>query len=109
MSRTIRRTRDKRRNKSGRSNFDDWCTHDWVHMEGNSRCWVKVKLEGKAYWKGWWRFHSDRLTGWGNPKGCRVESNRIARAQNKEEIIRYFKDPDYEVLIRKPRCLSWDR
>jgi hypothetical protein len=111
MSRTIRRTRDKRRNKSGCSNFDTSWTFDWVHPEHLELhgCWVRVKLEGKAYEKAWWRFHSDWNTTWGNGKGSRVDAEGQCRMKNKLELARYSKDDEYEIQLYEPRCLSWDR
>lgn len=111
MSRTIRRTRDKRRNKSGSSNFETNWTHDWTRPEGTTWHfpWTRVLREGKDFDKAWWRFHSDWNIPWGNGKGLRLDAEGQCRMNNKLELARYLKDNEYEVFTYEPRCLSWDR
>jgi hypothetical protein len=107
MSKTIRRTRAKKHNKSGRSNFVTYWVTNWTYDEEG--LWKRIPLEGKEYDQAYWRFHSDRLKHLGNSKGSRHEAERNCRRKNKEELFRYFKDEDYEVMLHEPRCLSWDR
>jgi hypothetical protein len=106
MSRTIRRTRDKRRNDSGRSHFDHHWTHDWVRFGST---WKSVKLEGKEFDKAYWRFHSDRVKrGWSYSKTLRAMFEKTTRAQNRQELVRYYQNSDYEVMTHKTACLSWE-
>ena len=108
MSRTIRRNRDNKKSKQYRRYYGDisWWTHDWNRDENG--CWVKTKKEGKDFWRGYWRFHGDRIKSWAYPKDLRKSSHREARAKNRVEIIRYYKDDEYEVMEHWPRDLSWD-
>ena len=107
MSRTIRRIRDKKKNSPQRYYGDiTWWTHDWIRKEEGH--WIKVKKEGKAYGRGYWRFHGDRIKGWSYTKWLRQDAEGQARMKNKTEIARYLKDEDYEVIDHQPRDLSWD-
>ena len=115
MSRTIRRTRDKRRNKSGRSNFVETYIFDRVenYMDLTWESWAgmpKVKLTGKEYDKQFWRFHRDTHNsyGWSNGTYTRKRFENRLRMLNKQEIQKFWKDPDYEVILFKPFCLSWE-
>ena len=110
MSRTIRRTRDKKRNKSGRSNFvDDWTT-EYVYDYGYLGPRRLVQLEGKAFQKAYWTFHNDTLKHYGgNHPYARKRYEDKCRMKNKNEIDRYLKDTDYEVITYNPGCLSWER
>lgn len=56
----------------------------------------------------YWHFHSDQLKHLGNGAYGRANAERNCRRKNKEELIRYYKDEDYEILPHNPRCLSWD-
>ena len=116
MSRTIRRTRDKRRNKSGRSNFAKDYVFDRVenYLDLTWQSWAGmplVKLTGKEYDKQFWSFHGDTKPGygWGNGTYSRKHSEDCLRMLNKQEIIKYLKDSDHEVIPHKPFCLSWER
>lgn len=122
MSRTIRRTRDKKRNKSGRSHFERDYTFDRECSEEKEffysadlgiswRSRPLVKLQGKAFSKAYWKFHSDtsRGYGWGNPQYSRFAFEKHCRMKNKGEIVRYYKDENHEVFAHKPACLSWER
>jgi hypothetical protein len=116
MSRTIRRTGDKKRNKSGRAHFE----HDYTHTYGDSNfesgfyawgCKRSVKLEGKEFDKAFWKFHRDNHNsyGWSNHTWDRWHYEQRCRMKNKEEIIRFLKDDEYEVIVYQPGCLSWER
>jgi hypothetical protein len=111
MSRTIRRTRDKKRNKSGRSHFENSYTYDWLHTGPINSIWLKVKMEGKAFEKAYWKFHGDRHNSYGfsNSTWSRFDAETSCRMKNKTEIIRYYKNEEYDVFAYNPRCLSWDR
>lgn len=79
MSRTIRRIRDKRRNDSGRSHFEELFTWEWTD---NGLASHKVKLEGQAYDKAWWRFHGDRIKGgWSYSASLREMFESTCRAK----------------------------
>ena len=113
MSRTLRRTGDKKRNKSGRSNFE----HDYVtdcYDDHNINGWgglIHYTLAGKAFSKGYWKFHRDSRPGygWGNSNYDRKRFETKCRMDNKQEIARYLKDEEYEVQAYYPGCLSWER
>jgi len=106
MSRTFRRKSGQRTNRATYFAQEDWWTHERVCKDDGS--WVKVKLEGKEYWKGYWRYHGDRIKHWTYPKGLRKESHRAARLKNKREIVSFIQNEDYEVMTHKPRDLSYD-
>jgi hypothetical protein len=110
MSRTIRRTRGKRRNKSGRSSFENDYTFDRIHYGhwGYYAPSKNVKLEGKEFDKAYWKFHGDsNKAQWSYFKSWRVSAEKKCRAKNKEEIVRYYQNVNYEVMLHKPECLSW--
>lgn len=109
MSRTIRRTRDKKRNKSGRSNFvETWITYRECNIFGRGTG-RRIPLTGKEYWKGYWKFYGDSIQRWGNPPYSRKHFEDKCRIKNKNELNRYLKDNEYEVMMYKPGCLSWER
>lgn len=118
MSRTMRRTSDKKRFNSGRSHFVDDYIYDyeekWEGRDGVVDAWrgkPSKKLTGKEYGRAYHKFHGDTNPGygWGNYPYSRYHSHQVARAQNKNQIERYKKDPNHEVVICNVRCLSWDR
>lgn len=115
MSRTIRRTGDKKRNKSGRSNFvkDYIFERDEGHMNGTIDAWCgcpKVKLTGKEYDKQFWRFHRDTHNsyGWNHGTYTRKHFEDRLRMLNKQEIAKYLKDPEHIVIPFMPFDLSWE-
>jgi hypothetical protein len=110
MSRTIRRKGDKKRNKSGSSSSIHWYITDWsIDKDGNYQ--GRVPLEGKEYDQGYWKFHRDHHNsyGWSNHTWDRWHYEQRCRMKNKEEIIRYLNDENYEVFAHQPGCLSWER
>lgn len=114
MSRTFRRKGDKKRNKSGRSHFEKDYTVDRATSPIASwryRNLPLISLEGKAFDKGYWKFHRDSGPGygWGNSNYDRKRSETKCRMDNKQEIARYLKDEEYEVQAYYPGCLSWER
>ena len=116
MSRTIRRTRDKRRNKSGRSHFvkDYVYDRDETYLGLGWQSWAgmpMVKLTGKEYDKQFWKFHADTKPGygWGNPNYSRKHFEDRLRMLHKQELLKYLKDDEHEVILDKPFCLSWER
>lgn len=113
MSRTIRRTKEKKRLKSGKSHFVKDYVTDYAMPEG-VEAWRGAKtvyLTGKEYDKGYYTFHGDtqRNFGWSNPPYDRKESINAWRNKNKMEIIRFIQNNDHEVVVHKVRCLSWER
>lgn len=113
MSRTVRRTKEKKRNKSGSSHFINYYVTDSFLPEGVTH-WgggKKVLLTGKEYSQGYYYFHGDtsRNHCWGNHKVSRVYSHRKWDTTMKEEVLRFMKDPDYEIIVYKLPCIAWDR
>ena len=113
MSRTFRRKGDKKRNKSGRSNFE----HDYItdcYDDDSIIGWaglVHYTLTGKAFSKAYWKFHGDTNPsyGWGNTKYDRRRFEAKCRMDNKQEIYSYLKDDEYEIQVYYPGCLSFER
>lgn len=99
MSRTYRR-------KHGESPF--WarttCGYD---SEG---IWRRVPLEGDELVKSVAKYHSDSGFGHGGPsKWFKTITHREFKRKSKEEIIRYYKDEEYEVqILNNPRWPYWD-
>lgn len=113
MSRTIRRTGDKKRNKSGRSNFVEDYTFDYVENYLDVDAWSgkpKVKLTGDEFHKEYWRFHRDSKAGygWGNGTYTRKHFEDRLRMQNKLEIQKFMKNENHVVIPVKPHDLSWE-
>lgn len=106
MSRTIRRTGKKPNNFSGFNHTEHWYFHHWVYDDEGRLVWKKK--EGKDLKKAWWDFHNDTLRGGSYPKAWRRVTIREARVKNKNELAKYFKNPEYEIMDHEPRCLSWD-
>lgn len=116
MSRTIRRTSSKKKNKSGPSDLIKWYitekTDVWEGSKGDVSSYggcPRIEKTGKDYDKALSKFYADSHYTRGNSKGLRHSSHVITRSKNKGELIRYENNPDYEIMLQKPRCLSWDR
>lgn len=92
MSRTIRR----KKNKQHHSNFVS--------------SYVDGKMSDEAFNTAFWRFHRDskKNYGWVCGKMFFAEEEAITRAKNKQELIRYNKNEDYEVVNHFPRDVSWE-
>ena len=110
MARTIRRKGDKKRNKSGGSNSIEWYITDWKN-DDDGLYQGRVELVGKEFDKGYWKFHRDHHNsyGWSNHTWTRARYEDRCRMKNKEEIIRFMKDEEYEIFAYQPGCLSWER
>lgn len=70
-----------------------------------------IQLEGDARAKKlrWW--HEDKAHWWGArpPKPYRMEVEMQHRAAARSELVRWLKDPDYEVMtLSKPKLDYWD-
>lgn len=119
MSRTIRRKRHK-------TQYQHCSNHDvndviWVQDDnwGYSlndlfRTWrtswkqPKRRLEGKEYRKAWWEFHrDDNYFGSNYRWSWRNAAERRSRGRNKDELEKFWKNPEYEVMPVEPECLSW--
>lgn len=118
MSRTIRRTGDKKRNKSGRSHFvENYITdypEEWFGVKGKVKGWgglPTIWKEGREYDKGFHKFHGDtkRGYGWSNHTYTRFRFEQRCRMKNKMEIQKWLNDNEYEVFTYQPGCLSWER
>ena len=115
MSRTIRRTGDKKRNKSGKSNFVEnyTTTYDETWMPDAPfgwRCAPRVEMQGKEFDKAFHKFHGDTKPnyGWSHHWYTRYRFEQRCRMENKQRIIKYLKDPEYVVVPFQPGCLSWE-
>lgn len=118
MSRTIRRKRHKTQYQHCVSHDErDW-TWDQDYEYGYSvgrwsnykTHWKKPKyqLQGKAYKQAWWAFHKDgRIYQTSYKWHWRNVTERKVRGRNKAELVKFWKNPDYEVISHKPECLSW--
>jgi len=102
MSRTIRRTKEKRLGRSSkvrsylRTIPDEW--NGVQPMHGTVWAFPHVWKEDKEYQEGYWRFHRDskKYYGWQLLKGGKTS----ARAHNEKELIKAIKDFDYVPDIR---------
>lgn len=117
MSRTFRRKNNKPHNHSGSSACERDYTTDrvdtWEGAKGSVSAWggkPRVLLTGDEYCKEYHRYHADTKSsyGWAYNKYSRDYSHQQARNKNKVEIVKWFKNPEYEVINHEPRCLSWD-
>lgn len=108
MARTIRRTKEKRRYKSGSSHLESDYLMGWIRM---GTAFIRAPLEGDERIKMYNLFHGDSHSsyGWSNPKYSRYESHMQLRVRYKDEISKYIKNEDYEIPVIRIRCLSWDR
>lgn len=97
MSRTIRRTKEKRLGRSNKLKsyvfkyVPDW--NDTIPMYETCLAFPKQRLEGKEFDEAYWRFHRDskKYYGWQLLKGGKISS----RAFNEHELIKGLKDPEY--------------
>lgn len=109
MSRTIRRTRSKK----NYSHFEKDYTfeRDYEnHKELSGWCAIpKVKLEGREYKKAWHKYHGDTQKNYGWVEGkCYHEIAKVStRAKNREEIARYLKNDEYDVVNHEEPDVSW--
>ena len=92
MSRTIRRIKSK--------DHHSYFFSDYIDGE----------LDEKSFDVVFWRYHRDskKYYGWVCGKEFFAEAEATARAKNKQEIVRYMKNEDYEVVNHFPRDVSWD-
>lgn len=102
MSRTIRRTKEKR---LGRSNYverylttipDEW--NGVQPMHGTVGSFPRIWLTGKDRVESYWRFHRDskKFYGWQLMKG----GKHSACAHNEHELIKAIKDADHVPDLR---------
>lgn len=117
MSRTIRRTKTNKRNPRFLIDYVTYLPQEWDGRDIGNRGirWVKdfprFTLEGKAYDKAYWKFHSDQgfaeffyEDNFEFPMH-EVEGDR--RARYKREIVKWLKDEEYEIQFQ--RCKQvWD-
>jgi hypothetical protein len=117
MSRTIRRKGDKKHNHSGSSSFlKTYVTNYPDYWEGSGgivTAWgglPHLPMTGHEYYEKYYMFHRDTHPGfgWGYYKWLRKNSNKQARSRNKEELARFWKNFDYDIVNHEPRCLSWE-
>lgn len=118
MSRTIRRKRHKNQYQHCVNHEErDWL---WVQddiwgyslnrWDNYRTLWKapKRQLVGKEYDKAWWKYHKDGRFFQSNYRWhWRNAAESRCRVRNKEELARFWKDPEYEVLTHEPECLSW--
>lgn len=98
MSRTIRR-----------KNFvPEWVTHEWKSRDSFSSAWIRVPKEGKELAKALKKHHGDTYR-WDWPtKWVRNDVQTTYRAQARNELARYLKDEEYEVIIPRKNPIPWD-
>ena len=104
MSRTIRR----------KDYVPTWVKTDYVRVPGTWH-YKRVPLEGKELIKSIHRHHSDAgcvtLTGSGIgcPKWFRQNEQQTYRAQCMQELNKYLRNEEYEVMIAaNPKLPYWD-
>lgn len=118
MSRTIRRKRHKTQYQHCYSNDEAdylWVQDDiWGYKLGvmfdYRTLWKSPKrlLTGKEYKKAWWKFHKDdNFFGSNYCWHWRNAAERRGRVKNREELAKFWKNPEYEVMAYEPECLSW--
>jgi len=111
MSRTKRRTNIRP---------PQWITHDYDFVwrdlgDGYQwREWSHIPLEGKELAKSLSKFHGDHgyalyACGSGPGKLFLRQEQKKYRAQAKQELFNFIKNPDYEVMILdNPKLPYWD-
>jgi hypothetical protein len=94
MSRTIRRTKNQRQQGKRHYSYKDFIT-----------------TPHKDYTIPKWRFHSDMMTRHLSFQYFYCEpmepANRTKRRKYDLEVIKWLKDPDYEIQFQRPRQV-WD-
>ncbi len=104
--------------------WKSWQRYDWTAKQyvgerqwyWNDVAWgarKSVPKKGKAYKKGWWKYHSDAMRFWSGNKGpmwwIREQIQRPYRRKAKQEIRKALMDDEYEAIIRdKPKRGWWD-
>lgn len=103
MSRTYRRKKNTRRR------YDQlWAISDWVRPEGTWH-FILVRKEGDELKKALAIYHSDRDYNASPTPWWRKNEWRKIKAQEKQELIRWMKNPDYEVQMHEqPKWPWWD-
>ena len=97
MSRTIRRK------NSPFEHHHVGC--DYIKVSGFFY-WQEIQLtkKDKKYWKQYWKYHSDNHSGVHNSPGrFRRYLNKLWNSQDKQELIRFLKDPDNYEPVFNPR------
>ena len=100
MSRTIRRKNGSKMHYL----YERHYTGDIVLPEGDFgkygswNCGVWVPFEGKAYRKGWWRFHNDTLDF--RNKMFRADWGCV-RSKNRQDLYKWIKNEEHD-------CLFWE-
>jgi hypothetical protein len=102
VSRTIRRTKEKRQGRS--NNERTWLTtipDEWngnIGQHGTVHSFPTVWKVGKEFDQGYWLFHRDssKYFGWNMVKG----GKQSARAHNERELVRALTDPDHVPDLR---------
>lgn len=118
MSRTIRRKKDKCHNHSGSSSsISQYIYHHidyWEGRNGPILSWAgrpKIKLDGKNYKKAQFEYHKDKKLGWSkgryHTKAMRKATHIVHRAQAKQSLANYYKDNNYEIILKDVADLSW--
>lgn len=115
MSRTIRRTKALKHYSRFEKDYTHKPLEEWLDVAPapnyRSNGMPVRPLEGDEYFRRWWHYHSD--------SGCHEfgfedayerpfrEEEGCFRARNKNEIRKWLKDHDYEI-IEKPHKFMWD-
>ena len=108
MSRTIRRKKNKKHHSLFEKHYthrkpDQWFDlspswhHNWTeHADG----YPLIKLEGKEFEKAWHWYHSDNFNDYEAILRWHG-SKESARCQNKQELIKWLQNEEYEPMLLK--------
>lgn len=111
MSRTIRRKRAKRHHSSFIHGFINTVPDEWNGvrpMYGTIGAFPSIKMEGREYWKAYHWYHGDKPHNMNSYWYYIFDESRV-RMRNKQELVRWLKDPDYEVMCWDLiDCADWD-
>lgn len=108
MSRTIRRTKNKKHHSLFEKKYTYNRPEQWLDVkEGFRRIWPDwgygegyplLKRQGKEFWQAWHWYHSDNFNDYAAL--TRFEGYKeSAREQNKRELVKWLKNEDYEPVL----------
>lgn len=109
MSRTVRRV-GKALDPTREAYWIQEDTQEFLRRPGYQWGWIYYRrefLKGKEYRKGWWQFHADHHK-WNGHRNNRMSWSSV-RTENKEDLCKWFKDPDHEVFfVEDVNKRDWD-
>lgn len=114
MSRTIRRTKTNKQYSRFEKDYTHHHLEEWGDMvqtgwRNDYRAFPFVPKPEPEYTRAKWRFHSDCGLNIFRFEKCFNRPWRMSslRLQSKYELIKWLKDPDYEIQISRIK-LVWD-